>query len=210
MIRVLIADDHPIVRAGLRGLLEAQPGIEVVGEAETGEEVIDRARTSRPDVVLLDVTMPGRGGIETAQELKRLHPKVRVLMLTVHPEDHFAVRCLREGADGYLTKDVATDQLVAAVRKLHAGGKFISASLAERLAFYLDDKSDRPLHERLSGREFEVMRLIAAGRRPSEIAAELHLSTKTVSTYRTRILEKMNLRTNAEIMRYVLDLKLEP
>jgi two-component system invasion response regulator UvrY len=209
MIRILLADDHPVVRSGLRAILEADPRIEVVSEAATGEEAIDRTRTSRPQVVLLDVAMPGRGGIETAQEIKRLHPAVKVLMLTMHPEDHFAVRCLREGADGYITKDAAPELLLQAVHKLAAGGKYISPGLAERLALYLDSRSSRPPHELLSSREFDIMLRIAAGKRPSDIADELHLSVKTVSTYRTRILQKMNFKTNADIMRYAFETKLE-
>jgi two-component system invasion response regulator UvrY len=209
MIRVLLADDHPVVRSGLRAILAANPKIEVVSEAESGEEAIDRARTSRPQVAVLDVAMPGRGGIETAKEIKRLFPVVKILMLTVHPEDHFAVRCLREGADGYLTKDSAPDVLVHAVQKLAAGGKYVSPALAERLALYLDVRFNRAPHELLSGREFGVMLRIATGKRPSEIAEELHLSVKTVSTYRSRILEKMHLKTNSDIMRYAFETKLE-
>jgi two-component system invasion response regulator UvrY len=209
MIRVLLADDHPVVRSGLRTILATDPKIEVVSEAASGEEAIDRTRTSRPQVVLLDVAMPGRGGIETAQEIKRLYPAVKVLMLTMHPEGHYAVRCLREGADGYITKDSAPDVLIQAVHKLAAGGKYVSPTLAERLALYLDARSDRAPHELLSSRELEVMLRIAAGERPSEIAEALHLSVKTVSTYRSRILEKMNLKTNSDIMRYAFETKLE-
>src|ERR1700730_797413 len=208
MKRILIADDHAIFREGLRKVLEAAGGLSVVAEAATGEEALARARESRPDLVLADLSMPGRGGIETVQELKRRAPKVRILVLTMHAEDNFAVRCLREGADGYLTKDAGPEQLVLAVRKVSAGGKYVSPALAERLAFNLDTSFDRPLHEKLSHREFQVMRLIGAGRAASEIAAELHLSIKTVSTYRARILEKMDMRTNSEIMRYAIELGL--
>jgi two-component system, NarL family, invasion response regulator UvrY len=209
MIRVLLADDHPVVRSGLRAILAADPKIEVVSEAASGEEAIDRARTIRPQVAVIDVAMPGRGGIETAKEIKRLLPVVKILMLTMHPEDHFAVRCLREGADGYLTKDSAPEVLVHAVQKLAAGGKYVSPALAERLALYLDVRFNRAPHELLSGREFGVMLRIASGKRPSEIAEELHLSVKTVSTYRSRILEKMHLKTNSDIMRYAFETKLE-
>ena len=208
MKRILIADDHAIFREGLKKVLESAGGLAVVAEASTGEEALARARESGADLVVLDVSMPGRGGIETVQELKRRAPKVRILVLTMHAEDNFAVRCLREGADGYLTKDAGPEQLVLAVRKISAGGKYVSASLAERLAFNLDTSFDRPLHEKLSHREFQVMRLIGAGRAASEIAAELHLSIKTVSTYRARILEKMDMRTNSEIMRYAIELGL--
>ena len=204
MIRVLIADDHPIFKEGLKRIVEGVADFTVVGEAASGPEAVDVARRSQPNVVLLDVAMPGRGGIETAQELKRLVPGVRVLMLTVHVEDHFAIRCLREGADGYLTKEAAPQVLVDAVRKVHAGGKYVSPVLAELLALNLDADHDKAPHERLSTRELEIMRLIATGQTVGEIAENLHLSVKTVSTYRTRILEKMNLKNNAEIMLYAI------
>ncbi len=209
MIRVLIADDHAIFRLGLKRALEAAPDVTVVAEAATGEETVVKARESNPGVVLLDVSMPGRGGVETAQELKRANPRLRVLMLTMHPEDQYAVLCLKLGADGYVTKDVPPEVLLEAVRKVAAGRKYVSANLAERLAADLSSTADRPPHELLSSREFEVMRKIAAGRTPSEIAAELHLSVKTVSTYRTRVLQKMNLKTNADIMHYAFRAGLE-
>jgi DNA-binding NarL/FixJ family response regulator len=205
MIRILVADDHPIVREGLKRILDAQPDFTVVAEAANGPEAVDLAHRQQADVVLLDVSMPGRGGIETTHEVKRRVPQAHVLILTVHAEDHFAIRCLREGADGYLTKDAAPERLVEAVRKVHQGGKYVSAALAERLALNLDTQGARPPHERLSTREFDVMRFLAAGRTVSEIAADLNLSVKTVSTYRTRILEKMGMKNNAEIMRYAVD-----
>jgi two-component system, NarL family, invasion response regulator UvrY len=209
MINVLIADDHAIFRIGLKRMLESAPDVQVVAEASTGEETLVKARESQPQVVLLDVSMPGRGGIETAQELKRVNPRLKVLMVTMHPEDQFAVRCLRLGADGYITKDVSPEVLLQAVRKVAAGGKYVSADLAERLATDLSAGSDRPAHELLSSRELEVMRKIAAGHTAGEIAAELHLSVKTVSTYRSRVLQKMNLRNNAEIMHYAFRAGLE-
>jgi two-component system invasion response regulator UvrY len=209
MIRVLIADDHAIFRLGLKRALETAADLEVVAEAATGEETLVKAREHQPQVVLLDVSMPGRGGIETAQELKRANPRLKVLMVTMHPEDQFAVRCLRLGADGYVTKDAPPEVLLQAVRKVAAGGKYVSADLAERLATDLSSGSDRPAHELLSSREFEVMRKIAAGRTTGEIAAELHLSVKTVSTYRSRVMQKMNLRTNADIMHYAFRAGLE-
>ena len=209
MIRVLIADDHSIFRMGIRRALEAAVDMSVVAEASSGEETLVKAREHRPDVVLLDVSMPGRGGLETAQDLKAGNARVKVLMLTMHPEDQYAVRCLRLGADGYMTKDVAPELMLQAVRKVAAGGKYVSPNLAERLASDLSSPSERPAHEVLSSREFEVLRKIAAGRTTGEIAEELHLSVKTVSTYRTRILEKMNLRTNADIMHYAFRAGLE-
>jgi two-component system invasion response regulator UvrY len=204
MIRILVADDHAIFREGLKKVLEAGDCLTVVGEAATGEEVWLRAKESHPDVVLLDVSMPGRGGIETLLELKRLFPAVKILILTMHEEDHFALRCLREGADGYLTKDSSPERLLLAIHKVASGGKYVSSALAERLAFNLDSSSRQPAHEKLSHREFQVMRLIGAGKTASETAAELNLSVKTVSTYRGRILEKMGMRSNAEIMRYII------
>jgi len=209
MIRVLIADDHSIFRIGLKRTLEGAPDMEVAAEAATGEETLVKARQSNPNVVLLDVSMPGRGGVETAQELKRANPRVRVLMLTMHPEDQYAVLCLKLGADGYITKDVPPEVLLEAVRKVASGRKYVSSNLAERLATDLSGAGDRPAHELLSSREFEVMRKIAAGRTASEIAAELHLSVKTVSTYRSRVLQKMNLKTNADIMHYAFRAGLE-
>lgn len=209
MIRVLIADDHSIFRIGLKRTLESAPDMVVAGEAATGEETLVKARQSNPNVVLLDVSMPGRGGVETAQELKRVNPRVRVLMLTMHPEDQYAVLCLKLGADGYITKDVPPEVLLEAVRKVASGRKYVSSNLAERLATDLSGTGDRPAHELLSSREFEVMRKIAAGRTTGEIAAELHLSVKTVSTYRSRVLQKMNLKTNADIMHYAFRAGLE-
>jgi DNA-binding NarL/FixJ family response regulator len=209
MIRVLIADDHSIFRIGIKRTLESAPDMVVAGEAATGEETLVKARQSNPNVVLLDVSMPGRGGVETAQELKRVNPRVRVLMLTMHPEDQYAVLCLKLGADGYITKDVPPEVLIEAVRKVASGRKYVSSNLAERLATDLSGSGDRPAHELLSSREFEVMRKIAAGRTTGEIAAELHLSVKTVSTYRSRVLQKMNLKTNADIMHYAFRAGLE-
>jgi DNA-binding NarL/FixJ family response regulator len=204
MIRVLIADDHPIFRDGLRRLIEDSPGMEVVGEAATGQEVIEVASKLRPQVVVCDVRMPGRGAIETIQELKRLLPEVTILMLTGQPEDHFALRCLKEGAAGYMTKGSATDQLIDAIRKVASGGRYISETLAEMLVLTLDKDRGASPHERLSDREFQVMSLIAMGKTPKEIAEELILSVKTVSTYRARILEKMSLKNNAELMLYAV------
>lgn len=203
MTRILIADDHTIFREGIKRILEKTDGFEVVAEASTGSEALDKAHTLHPDVVLLDVSMPGPGGIETARELKRREPRLHVLMLTVHPEDYYAIRCLREGVDGYLTKDVAPEQLVQAIRKVQSGGKYVGPLLAERLAMSLGG-GEKPPHESLSERELEVLRRIGSGKSVSDIANELSLSVKTISTYRSRILMKMNMRNNAELMLYVL------
>jgi two-component system invasion response regulator UvrY len=205
VIRLLIADDLAISREGLKRILEAAGDMSVVAEAANGPEAVDKVRTTRPDVVVMDLSMPGQGGLETAHELKRLLPAVRILMLTTHPEDHFAVRALRQGADGYMTKDTQPEVLVSAIRQLHGGHKYISPTLAEHLALSLRDRTGGPPHQRLSTREIEILLMIGEGKTVGEIARELNLSVKTVSTYRTRILEKMNLRNNAEIMRYVLE-----
>jgi DNA-binding NarL/FixJ family response regulator len=204
MIRVLIADDHTLFRQGVKALLDGEADMEVVGVAKDSRETEELAHSARPDVVLLDVSMPGRGGIENVSELKRRDPQVKILMLTGHPEDHYAIRCLKSGADGYLTKDAEPEVLLEAIRRVRAGRKFISPNLAEQLAFTLQEGFEKAPHEVLSDREFQVLRMIAGGRTVSEIAEELCLSVKTVSTYRTRILEKMNLRNNAEIMQYAM------
>jgi DNA-binding NarL/FixJ family response regulator len=204
-MRVLVADDHAVVREGLKRILTQDHGIEVVAEAEDGTAALARAREADLDVVVLDMSMPGRGGLETLQELKRLWPTLGVLVLSMHPEDQYAVRVLREGADGYLSKESAADELISALRKIHGGGKYVSATLAERLAQTVERGFEGPPHEQLSSREFQVMVLIAQGRTVSEIGDELHLSVKTISTYRTRILEKMGMRNNAELMHYAIE-----
>lgn len=202
MIRILIADDHAIFRQALRRLLEADAGMTVVGEAADFREALSLVREVGPDVVLLDVAMPGRGAVETIEELRRRLPSARVLMLSAQPEDQFAVRYLQAGAAGYVSKVSSSDELVEAIRKVHAGRKVISPELAERIAFAVGPEPSLRPHEKLSAREYEVMRLLAAGRRPSDIATDLCLSVKTISTYRSRILQKMNLTNNAEIILY--------
>src|SRR5947209_6077444 len=177
----------------------------VVAEAAGGPETVEKVRRDRPDVVVMDLAMPGQGGLEVAHELKRLLPAVRILILTTHPEDHFAVRALRAGADGYMTKDTRPEVLVSAIRQLHSGHKYISPTLAEHIALSLSDRTGGLPHQRLSTRELETLLMIGAGKTVGQIARELNLSVKTVSTYRARVLEKMNLQNNAEIMRYVLE-----
>ena len=204
MIRVLIADDHAILRSGLKEILTRElPGV-ICGEAENARDVIDQVERESWDLVLLDVTMPGPSGIEVLRDLQRLQPKLPVLVLSMHPENQYGRRVLKAGAAGYMNKDVAADELIKAIRKVLSGGRYVSATLAERLAIELRDASGRPPHELLSDREFEVLRLIAAGKTVSEIAETLHLSVTTVSTYRSRILEKMELSTTAELMHYGL------
>jgi len=201
-IRIFIADDHPIVRQGLRRIVEADSGMVISGEAVDATALLAGLETSATDLVLLDVSMPGGLFLETLKELRTRHPTIRVLALSVHPEDEWAVRALRAGASGYLTKDHSPDQLLDAIRRVYRGGKYVSPTLAEQLAKHLDAGGQRPPHELLSDREFEVMRRLGSGLTVSQIASELALSAKTVSTYRTRILEKRAVTTNADLVRY--------
>jgi two-component system invasion response regulator UvrY len=201
-IRIFIADDHPIVRQGLRRIVEADPGMVIAGEADAAAALLRALETTATDLVLLDVSMPGGLFLETLRELRTRHPTIRVLALSVHPEDEWAVRALKSGASGYLTKDHSPDQLLEAIRRVHRGGKYVSPTLAERLATQLDGGGQRAPHELLSDREFEVMRRLGSGLTISQIASELALSAKTVSTYRARILQKMAVATNAELVRY--------
>ena len=201
-IRIFIADDHPIVRQGLRRIVEADPGLVISGEAGDAATLIAALQATATDLVLLDVSMPGGPFLETLRDLRARHPTIRVLVLSVHPEDQWAVRALRAGASGYLTKDHSPDQLLEAIRRVYRGGKYVSPTLAEQLAAHLDGDGQRAPHELLSDREFEVMRRLGSGLTVSQIASELAISAKTVSTYRTRILEKMAVATNADLVRY--------
>ena len=205
MIRVLIVDDHPIVRTGIRSLLDGAADIEVVGEADSGEEGLAQALRLRPSVITLDISMPGMGGMEVLKELKKQGHQAAVLVVSLHPEDRYAIRLLRAGASGYVTKDAPSHTLLEAIRKVSGGGKYISPMVAERLAFNIDPDFEGPLHDRLSSRELEVMRQLASGMTVTEIGHRLGLSVKTVSTYRRRILEKMTLSSTAEIVRYAVE-----
>jgi DNA-binding NarL/FixJ family response regulator len=207
MIRIIIVDDHPVVRRGLKQILHEEPDVKVVGEAESAQEAFKIIRTIDCDAVVLDISLPGASGVEILKQLKYEYKKLPVLILSVHPEEQYAVRVMKAGASGYLTKESAPDELVKAIRKIISGGKYISSSLAERLITDID-ASGKPRHEKLSDREFEIMRMIARGKAIKKIAEELYLSEKTVSTYRTRLLEKMKMTTNAEIIGYALKNKL--
>jgi two-component system, NarL family, invasion response regulator UvrY len=202
-MRILVCDDHPIVRKGLRDILE-QEGPATIGEAASAAEALDLARKKPWDAVVLDITMPGRSGLELLKQLREERPNLPVLVLSVHPAEQYAVRVLRAGAAGYLTKESAPDELLTAVRRIVRGGRYISPSVGEALVADLDRPAGQSPHHGLSDREFEIMRLLASGKRVSEIAAERNLSVKTVSTYRARILQKLNLGTTAEIMRYAI------
>ncbi|HSR68295.1 MAG TPA: response regulator transcription factor [Acidobacteriota bacterium] len=203
MIKVLVADDHPVVREGLKRIIEKDSAMLVAAEAGTSQEVLDRLVAQLPDVVLLDINMPGRGGLEVLQQIKLHYSSLPVLVVSMYPEDQYATRVLRAGAAGYLTKESAPSQLVNAIRKVVRGGKYVSPTLAEKLAIDLGTESKLP-HESLSDREYQVLCLLASAKTVSEIADELSLSIKTISTYRTRILEKMDLKNNVELARYAL------
>ena len=204
MIKILIADDHAIVREGLKQIVSETADITVKGEAINGQEVLELIRANDWDVVLLDIAMPGRGGIDTLKRLKSEKPTLPVLVLSMYPEEQYAVRALKAGASGYLTKESAPEQLIAAIRKVSQGGKYISASLAEKLALRMGTKIEEPLHEKLSDREYQVILMIASGKTVKEIAHELSLSIKTISTNRVRALRKMGMKNNAELTYYVI------
>jgi two-component system, NarL family, invasion response regulator UvrY len=202
MLKILIADDHPIFRRGLKQIISENNDMMVAGEAANGLEALDMVRSASYDVILLDITMPGKDGIDVLSRLKKDMPGLPVLMLSMHPEEQYAIRALALGASGYLTKESASDELVTAIRKVSAHGKYVSSSLAERLAGYLELTRGKPLHETLSNREFKVMRMIASGKTATEIARELSLSVKTISTHRSRLLRKMGMKNNAELTHY--------
>jgi len=204
VIKVLVADDHAVVRRGLRQILAETNDILVGGEASTAAELWQLVERERWDTIILDIEMPGRSGLELLGELKRQYPKLPVLILTVYSEEQYAVRAIRAGASGFLTKESAPNQLVAAVRKVASGGRFITPELAERLASSLAGDSDALPHEALSDREFQVLCMIASGKTVSQIGQELSLSVKTISTHRTRILAKMNMKSNSELTHYAI------
>lgn len=204
MLRILVVDDHPIVRRGLRQIIAEISDMVVADEASNGWEALSNVRTSHYDVVLLDISMPGISGLDILRQLKSERPELPILILSIHPEEQYAVRTLRTGASGYLTKESAPDELVAAIRKVSTGGKYVSSSLAEKLASELDDKHGQLSHERLSNREYQFICLIASGKTVAEIAEELSLSIKTVSTYRSRVLDKMKMKNNAELTYYAI------
>jgi two-component system invasion response regulator UvrY len=204
MTRILIIDDHEIVRDGLKNILNEQPEDNTFGEASTPPEALALATEQDWDVAVLDLSLGGRSGLEVLKELKQVRPRLRVLILSMHSEEQYARRAFKAGAAGYITKDSPRSELVKAISKVAEGGRYVSHALAEELVIDLERGSDRPPHETLSNREFEVMRLIASGKTVGEIAVLLSLSDKTISTYRARILEKMNMKTNAELTHYAI------
>jgi two-component system, NarL family, invasion response regulator UvrY len=203
-MRILVTDDHPIFRSGLKETLLKESDVDFVGEADTGQKALELARKQRWDVVILDITMPGKGGFEVLQELRRELPKLPVLILSAHPEDQLALRLLKAGAAGYLTKDKAPQVLLTAIRKVLRGEKYVSELLGEKTVLELVSEITKPLHENLSEREYQVMCRLASGKTIRAIGKELFLSVRTVSTYRARVLDKLNMKTNAELIRYAL------
>lgn len=204
MIRIVLADDHTIVREGLKQLLANAPEIAVVAEAQNGHEVIERVREVEFDVLLLDMSMPGRSGIELIKQVHAERPGLRILVLSMHEEGQYAMRAIRAGAAGYLSKETASEQLVRAIRKVASGGAYISAAVAEQFALGAMPRTEGPSHLSLSDREFQVLHLLASGKTVSDIAAQLNLSVKTISTHKARILQKMNMTTLGDLIRYAI------
>jgi two-component system, NarL family, invasion response regulator UvrY len=203
-IRILIVDDHTVVRAGLRQIISEAEEMEVVAEAASAREALEKVASEELDLVLLDVSLPDKNGLEVLKQIKAAYPTVRVLLLSMHAEDQYGIRALKAGASGYLTKESAPEQLIAALRKVSQGGKYITPALAEQIVYSFESDANNPPHENLSDREYEVMCLIASGKTVTEIAEQLFLSVKTVSTYRARVLEKMHLKNNSELTSYAI------
>ncbi|HAK38377.1 MAG: response regulator transcription factor [Nitrospinaceae bacterium] len=202
-IKIIIADDHPLFRRGLKHALEETDDIEVACEADNGDELLSLIKGDEFDMVLLDIAMPGKSGLDLLKQLKSEYPKLPILVLSVYPEEQYAVRFIKAGASGYLTKESASERLVEAIRKVADGGKYASQTITEKLAFDFSD-SEKPLHETLSDREYQVFGMISVGKSLTEIGKELSLSVKTISTHRTRILEKMKMKKNAELIHYAI------
>ena len=203
IIKIIIADDHPLFRRGLKHALEETPDIEVIGEASNGDSLLSMIKSDNLDMVLLDISMPGKSGLDLLKQLKSEYSKLPILILSVYPEEQYAVRFIKAGASGYLTKESAAEKLAEAIRKIATGGKYASTAIIEKLAFDFSD-SDKPLHETLSDREYQVFGMISIGKSLTEIGVDLSLSVKTISTHRTRILEKMKMKKNAELIHYAI------
>ena len=204
MISILVVDDHPVVREGLKQILQGMPETVVLDEAGSAQETLGKISENDYDMVILDISLPDRNGLDVLKDLRRMKPVLRILVVTMHPEEQYALRTLKAGAYGYLTKDAASDELVLATRTICSGRKYIGLSVAEKLAFALDTEAEKLPHELLSDREYQVMCMIASGKTTTGIARELMLSAKTVSTYRSRILSKMRLKNNMELIHYAI------
>jgi DNA-binding NarL/FixJ family response regulator len=205
MIRIVIADDHALIREGVRKILRRQPDMKIIGEAANGSELLDILRGATPDLVILDISLPGRSGIDLLGEIKKMRPELRVLVLSMYTEERFALRVLKSGAAGYVCKSSAAGELVTAIRKVVAGGHYIGPAVAEILAKHINNPAGQAAHERLSNRELQILCMIGAGKAVKQIAAELRISINTATTHRRRILQKMSMRTNAELIRYAME-----
>jgi len=208
MIKVIITDDHPVVRQGIKQILSDYPEIEIVDEANNGEELLQKLKKVECDILLLDISMPGKNGLEILSQIKSDYKNIMVLVLSVHPMEQYALRAMKCGASGYLSKAGLPEELITAVKQLSQGHKYISSSLAEKIAFEVSVGNIDPSYNKLSDREFEVFRLIASGKKMTEIGEQLSLSVKTISTYRERILNKLNMKSNAELVKYALKEKI--
>lgn len=204
MLKILIADDHPVVRQGVKQILTEELQLKQFGEARNAREVLENVSKKKWDILILDINLPDMNGLEILRQLKKVHPDLPVLVLTVFDEDQIAIRVLKAGASGFVTKETMPNELIAAVKKIHSGGKYVSPSLAEKLVFNIYAEDEKPVHHKLSNREYQVICLIAAGKSVKQIADELYLSIQTIRTYRTRILEKMEMNTDAELIHYAI------
>jgi DNA-binding NarL/FixJ family response regulator len=204
MIKLMLVDDHNIVRQGLKKILGEKPGLQVAAEASSGQEAIDLAQKTPLDIVILDIGMPGRGGLDLLRDLKELKPSLNIVIFSMYPEEQYAIRCFKDGASAYVCKDSSPDELLRAIHAVAGGRRYITPSIGERMAGLVLDSNSRPLHELLSDRELQVLLRIGAGKRVTEIAEELALSPKTVSTYRTRILQKLGMENSAQLIKYVM------
>ena len=205
MIQIIVADDHPIVREGLKRIISECADMRLVGEAANSDEVIKQCRENKVDVLLLDISMPGAGFLDTLQRIKTKYPGLRVLVLSIHPEEQYAIRAIRAGASGYLTKNHTPEQLAEAIRQVHAGHKYITAKVAQELITSLENNQESELHKSLSNREYQILCMMGSGKQLTEIASLLSLSPKTIGTYRNRILDKLKLRTTGELIRYAVE-----
>ena len=204
MLKILIADDHPVVRQGVKQILTEELQLKQFGEARNAREVLENVSKKKWDILILDINLPDMSGLEILRQLKKAHPDLPVLVLTVFDEDQIAIRVLKAGASGFVTKETMPNELIAAVKKIHSGGKYVSPSLAEKLVFNIYAEDEKPVHHKLSNREYQVICLIAAGKSVKQIGEELYLSIQTIRTYRTRILEKMEMNTDAELIHYAI------
>jgi two-component system invasion response regulator UvrY len=209
MIRIFIVDDHVLIREGLKKILRTESDLTIVGEAQCGNEALDKLDKCHCDVLILDIALPDKGGLEVLKEVKARYPKIHVIILSIYPEERYALRALIDGAVGYITKNSAVDELILAIRTVMAGNKYVSPALTQELVDYLQSDQKQPVHERLSDREYQILLLIGSGKTVSQIARDLNLGPSTVNTHRLHILEKMHLRTNAELVRYVLENRLQ-